>query len=124
MPADACSILPPAAGSPASKLKPPSLAAVPGATAPFSVGLSPQAQAEREVWLAEERTRAAAFQSAEAARIRRHVEDQLHGELNDVLAQHSFSWRRLLCCCCPPQQAVSVCVPRPATAPARINIGS
>lgn len=69
------------------------------------MGLSPQAQLEREVWLAEERTRQEAFQAAESAKIRRTIEDQLRVELNEVLAQHSgINWRSIFCCCWPKRQ--------------------
>jgi hypothetical protein len=83
-----------------SKLKPPGLQ-VAGSTAPFTVGLSPQAEAERAVWLAEERARQEAFQQVESAKLRRTIEDQLRVELNDVLAKSSRSWRDIFCCCFP-----------------------
>lgn len=83
-----------------SKLKPPGLQ-VAGSTAPFTVGLSPQAEAERAVWLAEERARQEAFQQVESAKLRRTIEDQLRVELNDVLAKSSRCWRDIFCCCFP-----------------------
>lgn len=89
-----------------SKLKPGGLQ-VDGSTAPFTVGLSPQAEAERAAWLVEERARQEAFQQAEAAKLRRTIEDQLRVELNDVLAKSSFSWRDAFCCCLP-KRAVSL----------------
>lgn len=80
-----------------------------GTTAPFTVGLSPQAEAERNSWLAEERVRQAAFQEAETARIRRTVEDQLRAELQDALASRNrFSWRSIFCCCFPRTQVRSI----------------
>jgi hypothetical protein len=88
-----------------SKLKP-GVLQVDGSTAPFTVGLSPQAEAERAIWLAEERARQEAFQQAESAKLRRTIEDQLRVELNDVLAKSSFSWRDVFCCCLP-KRAVS-----------------
>jgi hypothetical protein len=90
-----------------SKLKPPGLQ-VAGSTAPFTVGLSPQAEAERAVWLAEERARQEAFQQAESAKLRRTIEDQLRVELNDVLSKSSRSWRDLFCCCFPKHVVSSV----------------
>lgn len=84
-----------------SKLKPAGLQ-VAGSTAPFTVGLSPQAAAEREEWLAEERTRQEAFQQAETAKLRREIEDQLRLELHGALAKkQGFSWRDTFCCCFP-----------------------
>lgn len=97
-----------------SKLKPPGLQ-VAGSTAPFTVGLSPQAEAERASWLAEERARQEAFQQAETAKMRRTIEDQLRVELNDVLAKNSFSWREAFCCCFP-KKTVSVQSTHPSLA--------
>lgn len=86
-----------------SKLKP-AVLKVAGSTAPFTVGLSPQAEMERAVWLQEERMRQEAFQQAESAKLRRTIEDQLRVELNDVLEQHSFTWRSIFCCCFPKRK--------------------
>lgn len=83
-----------------SKLKPAGLQ-VAGSTAPFTVGLSPQAAAEREEWLAAERTRQEAFQQAETAKLRREIEDQLRLELHGTLAKQGFSWRDMFSCCFP-----------------------
>lgn len=83
-----------------SKLKPAGLQ-VAGSTAPFTVGLSPQAAAEREEWLAAERTRQEAFQQAETAKLRREIEDQLRLELHGALAKQGFSLRDMFSCCFP-----------------------
>jgi len=96
-----------------SKLKPPGLQ-VAGSTAPFTVGLSPQAESERAAWLAEERARQEAFQQAETAKMRRTIEDQLRVELNDVLAKNSFSWREAFCCCFP-KKTVSAQLQHPSS---------
>jgi hypothetical protein len=84
-----------------SKLKPAGLQ-VAGSTAPFTVGLSPQAAAEREEWLAAERTKQDAFQQAETAKLRREIEDQLRLELHGALhTKQGFSWRDMFSCCFP-----------------------
>jgi hypothetical protein len=86
-----------------SKLKPAGLQ-VAGSTAPFTVGLSPQAEAERAAWLSEERAKQEAFQQAAAAKMRQQIEDQLRVELNSTLANKRFSWKELFCCCLPKRK--------------------
>jgi hypothetical protein len=56
------------------------------------------------VWLAEERAKQEAFQQAEAAKMRQHIEDQLRVELNDALANKRFSWKETFCCCLPKRK--------------------
>lgn len=76
------------------------VAGKPGRIPPFSVGPSPLEE-QHKAALAQQAAAAAAFQQAELAEMRRTIEDQLRGELQDALARHSGrSWRDLFCCCC------------------------